>query len=406
MHSSSPEKHRQRSIVVVEPSICAIELKILGVLCTFVLVGILVAGLWPFHHPTNQVTWLAGENGLRFGRHGTVITSGAFMTSGPERATPAALEIWVLPDVANNAHTLLAFSTSEHPVQFLVRRYESGIVLESAAQNQPSRSRGQEIYVANVFHQGQPVLLAITSGIDGTATYINGALINVSPNFHFSSDNFAGQVVFGTSPVEKDSWSGELRGLAIYRQALTAAQVSRHFETWTSKGRPDLGPDERVVALYLCDEHQGRTVHDRSGSGIDFYIPERYTILREKFLETPWEEFRSDWSYWKSVGINIGGFIPLGFFFCAYLTLARKINQPVLITIILGAAASLTIEVLQAYLPTRDSGMTDLMTNTLGTGLGVMLYRWKPTRLRDVLYRVGLVAPGKHQVCSDVRTVG
>ena len=134
-------------------------------------------------------------------------------------------------------------------------------------------------------------------------------------------------------------------------------------------------------------------VHDHTGSGAELQIPYRYQILREKFLEPPWEEFRpATWSYWKNMGINIGGFIPLGFFFCAYLTLAGKISRPALVTVILGAAVSVTIEVLQAYLPTRDSGMTDIITNTLGTGLGVILYRWKAALLTKIICRVRAVA--------------
>jgi len=107
------------------------------------------------------------------------------------------------------------------------------------------------------------------------------------------------------------------------------------------------------------------------------YIPERFVVLHQAFLRPFWEEYEATWDYWRgSILINIGGFIPFGFLFCAYFSFAKRIKRPALVTVLLGFVVSLTIECLQALLPTRDSGTTDLITNTLGTCLGVWLYRW------------------------------
>ena len=57
------------------------------------------------------------------------------------------------------------------------------------------------------------------------------------------------------------------------------------------------------------------------------------------------------------------------------------------VTIVLGELVSLAIEILQKYIPTRDSSMMDLITNTLGAAAGATLYQRK--MIQSVLARFG-----------------
>ena len=118
--------------------------------------------------------------------------------------------------------------------------------------------------------------------------------------------------------------------------------------------------------------------------------PRRYALVHQIFLEPFWKEYQPRWFYLKDVLINIVGFMPLGFFFYAYWASVRPVKRAALITTALGFAVSLTIEVLQSHIPSRDSGTTDLMTNTLGTFLGVRLYGWGVARtILAKIYSVG-----------------
>jgi VanZ family protein len=70
------------------------------------------------------------------------------------------------------------------------------------------------------------------------------------------------------------------------------------------------------------------------------------------------------------------------------------VSHAAIVTILCGAAISLTIEILQEYIPGRDSGILDVFTNTLGTFLGVLLFRWAPAqnltrKLLDILRSSG-----------------
>jgi VanZ family protein len=96
-------------------------------------------------------------------------------------------------------------------------------------------------------------------------------------------------------------------------------------------------------------------------------------------LMWPWEESHDKRDF-RDISINILGFVPFGFVFVAYFTSHRNVGNATIITILCGAAISLAIEILQVYIPGRDSGMLDIITNTFGTFLGALLFRWAPVQ--------------------------
>ena len=365
----------------------AITAKVLRLICLCILCGILVACLWPFHSPKNEVTWLGNENGLRFGRHGTVLSSGSLKIGASRDQPSCTLEIWLQPGLTHDSNTILALYTPENPLQFSLHQSDSDLVLQGDARDRQHTNRIARLHVDDIFREGRAIFITITLSPQITAIYANGILVKTARGSPLPLGDLVGQLVVGDSPVGPDSWSGKLLGLAIYDWELTEPQVYQHFQRWTTKGRPDITSAEGTSALYLLDEQGGRTVHNQNKSGVDLYIPERYMIVDQIFLETPWKEFYVGWSYWKNVLINIVGFIPLGFFFCIYFVSVSKLEKAALTTIILGFTLSLTVETLQAYLPTRQSGMTDVITNTLGTCIGVALCRCKATQ--DLYRKLG-----------------
>src|ERR1700721_1973156 len=349
---------------------------LLRAICCLTLFGILVAGLWPFHAPRDQVSWLSQQNGGRFGKHGSIVSANPFKAHASQGDHSCSLEIWLKPSRIDAGGMILAFYWPEsRVVPFALRQYQNRLGLERGFQGRIDEKAVK--YVADVFKVQKPVLVTITSSNAGTATYVDGTLVREVRGFTFSNLDLTGQLIVGNAPSTGYSWSGEVKGLAVYDRELSTVEVSQSFVDWTEGGQLDSVKSENLVARYHFDEGNGDIVHNQVNSATDLLIPERFFVLHAQFLELPWDEFHPGWSYWKNIGINVVGFIPLGFFFYAYFSQLRKSGNPVGLTIALGFAISLTIEVLQAFLPTRASGMTDLITNTFGTAIGVMTFRHK-----------------------------
>ena len=72
--------------------------RLLPAVSAAVLCIILMLGLWPFHAPPNDFSWLGNRNGLHFGRFSTAFSSNEFRMTPALDRTSGSLEIWLQPD--------------------------------------------------------------------------------------------------------------------------------------------------------------------------------------------------------------------------------------------------------------------------------------------------------------------
>jgi glycopeptide antibiotics resistance protein len=131
---------------------------------------------------------------------------------------------------------------------------------------------------------------------------------------------------------------------------------------------------KNAIAAYNFSERRGQVIRNQTKTEPDLAIPASYSILYPPFLTPPWREFAPTRWYFADLALNIAGFLTPGFFICATLFRLRGGKRSVALATVAGLLLSLTIEILQAHIPMRHSGTTDLITNTLGAGIGAEFY--------------------------------
>ena len=87
------------------------------------------------------------------------------------------------------------------------------------------------------------------------------------------------------------------------------------------------------------------------------------------FVTAPWPRYYT----WLDVGLNVVGFIPLGFAWGTVLARQLKPGRRVVLVWLAGTVLSLLLETAQNYLPTRVASNLDLAANSAGALLGALL---------------------------------
>lgn len=336
-----------------------------------VWLGIVLATLYPFEfHPHNDVTWVDG--GLRFGQHGIVISQGPLLTDWPDDDSSCSIELLLKPGTLVGSSRFFVISNPNHSEQLKLTQYRDGIIIWRES-GQGNNRRALKRDVTHFFNSWEPTLLSITSGSKGTVVYSNGRPLERFPAFPLSRRAMSGLLALGSDTAHIDTWTGQLRGLALYSRELAGQEVAANYRNWSVGSEAHWDNDRARFALFTFRDGQGSVVRNFSPGGPDLTIPASFTLPSKPFLALPWNEFKPDWDYINDILRNILGFVPLGFALCGYLSLAGNQTRAVRTTILIGALTSLAIEVVQGFIPQRESGLTDVLTNTLGTALGALL---------------------------------
>ena len=350
-----------------------------------IFVVLLLAGLWPFDFfPKNNVRWIPDQQILRFGRYGVAYSPKPIEIPGTtlDFRKPVQLEVTIRPgnEPGYLIPRILSICDENSSELFFVGQWMNHLILRLSTESDPSSGSYWETGVDNLFRTDRSVNIGICFNESGMNIFIDGKFVKSLAGYTLS--RFSGRrtrIVFllGNSPAGDNPWEGDLQGISI-RQDIPPQREHGNpdghvADPWTVAGGN--------IAVVIDNDPSGKTPGMVLRTGTkpfsEILIPSTFRPLKRKILFPPWKETLFNRPFWRDVAINVIGFIPFGFFFYAW----RRNSAPgqriprAMAVVMLGAGISIAIELLQAILPTRDSSLTDVAANVLGTYVGICLFR-------------------------------
>ena len=366
-------------------------------------------GLWPFKfHQLNNAT-LTPDNGLQLKQPGTAYTS---MPPGKLRdLTAFTIAIRLATDSSglSSFEKILSYALTQREENFILGQWKDGLGMHLRADG-----KFQEIHFGayGVLRQKEMIYFAISYNGNTLHLYENGTIRKTREvgALRFKSWEDSYPLVMGTDAHGDSQWRGTISEIAIYDRALAPEEVQGYqgpadakvaADPWSggsednkieADGRqPAAGhqksgaaADTRPVMHYVfapentyATEFRGGkalAVRDLGRGAADLVVPEYFMPYQRAYLggQNDWREYRSNW---LDVVVNVLGFLPLGVLLMRLLT-GRGMNAVTALgmAVCAGFVVSFGVEYLQAFLPSRDSSLRDLIMNSVGTLIGSVGY--------------------------------
>jgi glycopeptide antibiotics resistance protein len=348
--------------------------------CVYMIAG-LFATLWPFNFLQHNLATSAPGGGLVFKQPAI-----AFTRTPPiklARLERFSLILRLVSPSARERACILDYSTDEHHVNFRLQQENDQLdVWAESAGTHPSAG----LHIPHVFGHGDTVTIIVSYDGQRFHAWTTGGIrrtTQLGPGEHLHWDSTA-TLALGSLVDGQIGWRGTLFFLAVTEQPSESEQLP--------------GPDSlRGNAILYYDFTRPFRDSVKDEGRIDpnpLWVPERYTVPSRIILAPPAHyNWHTRW-FVSDMVLNIAAFFPFGFL-AAIILIGKtgSVSKGIAATILAAFIFSLAVELLQAWLPTRNSSMVDLMCDVAGSGIGAWLA--VVPGFRTALQRLGVTWTGQ-----------
>jgi hypothetical protein len=343
--------------------------------------GVIAACLWPYNFiETNRISVLPAGEGLRFEAPAVPDKSNAggilYTPEGlrcrlnpgcEEGSVSVGIRLKAATETSGCVKRIFDLRAEDGSEAFYIGQWKSYLIVRSFASGPADGKPYQEIGAADALTAAKQSSVTVSSNLDGTAIFIEGRLAKLFPGVRIlrEGETLAGhRVHLGNSPDINCPWSGEIYELAIYGRGNGPGHAIERGGIETFHNGTVTG---KAVAFYRFGGMEAERIADASGNRNDLSAPRRLFFDKPVLHLTGLPELGT-----ADFLLNSAGFIPLGFiyFLRQYRASRKPVWQSAAASVAMGAALSLAVELMQVWLPTRDSSLADLVANTAGALMG------------------------------------
>ncbi|MFC1876762.1 VanZ family protein [Thermodesulfobacteriota bacterium] len=345
------------------------------------LLGILFYGLRPKSFKfENGVTWLKDGRGVRFNNGGLAFAYPFLKQSDNDAIFENGFSIELSFKPAGNTSggfgLVLSIHDGRDRNQLVVGQWRSYLIVMNGDDYDHKR-KIPRISVDTAFQKDKPIFMTITTGKQGTRIYLDGKIAKSDSKLKLklpSGEN--SRLTVGNSVYWNNSWEGEIYGLALYGYSVSDDEAASHFDRKSSEQNFTFAKAYQPALLYTFEEGQGMHVRDHSGNDAHLEIPRKMQVLQKRILSVVvWHNLELYRNLYADVLVNLLGFIPLGLVLSVVLSLYKgQFDKSVMVfSVLICLLLSLGIEFAQAWIPSRSSNLHDLVLNTAGGWIGVVI---------------------------------